>query len=108
MRMADCCFIFCAGRRSRGQTAFPSSASCTPWSVCPRECTDVVPPNSSPHHPQRMIVRVHGHPPDRWSDPEPAGAARLAHRDIFVLDITHLAEGPHAIEVDLPHLSRRE
>src|SRR5512141_1717730 len=51
---------------------------------------------------QRMVDRVHDDAADRGANAEPAIAAGLAERDLFVVEVADLADGRHAIDEDKP------
>src|SRR5260370_20203977 len=56
--------------------------------------------------PVRMARWIHAHPADVGAPPHPARATGLADADRLVLDVTDLAHGRAAVEVDHPHLAR--
>jgi hypothetical protein len=53
-----------------------------------------------------MIHRVHGHTAHFGSAPEPARTSRLAQANVFVINISHLADGGLALQQYSPQLSR--
>src|SRR6266700_2626627 len=55
-----------------------------------------------------VIDGIHHRPADGGPEALPAHPARLAHGDVFVIEISHLAHGGHAFELDLAHLARGE
>ena len=55
----------------------------------------------------RMVARVHHRPADGWPSPAMPVAPSFPNHDIFVVDVAHLAERRHAIEVDEPHFRRQ-
>src|SRR6266545_3680595 len=56
---------------------------------------------------KRMIDRVHCDAAHMRPLPEPAAAAGFANRDVLVIEIADLADGPKALHVDLADLARR-
>lgn len=57
---------------------------------------------------ERMVMRVHGYTPDLRPDPEPPRPASLPEAHVLVVQIPHLPEGGHAVDVDFSDLTRRE
>src|SRR4030095_14120149 len=57
---------------------------------------------------QRVIDRVHGHAADVRTTSQPAAAARLADRDVLVIEIADLADRRDALEIDATHFTRRQ
>src|SRR2546423_3756194 len=54
-----------------------------------------------------MVAGVHGRTADLGALAQPAAAARLAARLVFVLDVTDLADGGLAADVDAAQLAAR-
>src|SRR6266481_3943933 len=55
-----------------------------------------------------MVNRVHGDTTIHRTAPQPAHASRLADGDVFVVKISHLADGGHAILRNFAGLARRQ
>jgi hypothetical protein len=53
----------------------------------------------------RMVHRVHGHTAHSGSAPEPARTSRLAQANVFVINISHLADGGLALQQYSPQFS---
>src|SRR5262245_22233699 len=56
----------------------------------------------------RVVDRIHDRATHRWPEATPAHAARLADRDVLVIEIADLADRGHAVEADEPDLARRQ
>ena len=56
----------------------------------------------------RVIHRIHRHAAVCWTLAQPASFAGLAVGDIFVVEVTDLADGGHAVQAELPHFARRQ
>src|SRR2546422_7760508 len=54
----------------------------------------------------RMVHRVHGHTANRRPAAVPARPARFAVGNVFVIQITHLADGGHAVDRKLANFAR--
>src|SRR5712692_4358845 len=57
---------------------------------------------------QRMIDRIHRHAAHGRANAHPALAARLADRDVLVVEIPDLPDRCHAVDVDHPDFTRRQ
>src|SRR5262245_3198309 len=56
---------------------------------------------------QRVIHRIHRDAADVRSPPQPSAAARLADRDVLVIEVADLTDGREALNIDVPNLARR-
>src|SRR4051812_35335182 len=54
----------------------------------------------------RMVARVHRRAADRWAPPTMPVPTRFSDHDILVIDVAHLSQSRHAVEVNKPYLSR--
>src|SRR5258708_9167261 len=54
----------------------------------------------------RMIYWIHGNAAVMRTAPEPAHASSFADSDVFVIGVSHLTDGGHAIEQDFASLAR--
>src|SRR5262249_9104904 len=55
-----------------------------------------------------MVDRIHAGSGTRRPESSPARAARLADGNVLVVEVADLADRGHALELDLPHLARRQ
>src|SRR5713101_4079531 len=58
--------------------------------------------------PHGMVDRIHHRSTNRRPEALPAHAARLADGHVLVVEVADLADRGHAVELDLPHLARRQ
>src|SRR2546430_16332135 len=53
----------------------------------------------------RMIYRIHGYAAIHWTPSHPSRASCLADGDVFVIRVSHLSDGRHALLRDLASLT---
>src|SRR6516225_5458520 len=56
----------------------------------------------------RMIDGIHHDPAHCWTNSHVTRTSGLSDRDVFVIEISDLADRGHAIDVDEPYFSRRK
>src|SRR5579875_2305972 len=55
-----------------------------------------------------MVNRIHRYTADRWPDPPPPLPPRLADCNVLVVQVSHLSDRSHTIDVKTPDFARWE